>query len=188
MAEEAERLRLEYAQATGLLGTLTDVRFKLLAFAPTIAGTAVALLGGHSRPGTLLAVGALGLVATSGIVLYELRNTELYEYALDRVEELEAQLGLGLFTRRPHHRRDRPLALVYAAVVGAWTYLVAWGALAAAGVGEAQAWGGAVGGVVAVAAGLELLGGRLAPASRRYAARRSAEGAGGTASTGHGAV
>jgi hypothetical protein len=183
MPDEQERLRLEYGQATELLRTLTDVRFKLLAFAPTIAGTAVAVLGTHAHPRTLLAVGALGLVATTGIVLYELRNTELYEYALTRVEELETQLGLALFTRRPHHRRDRPLALVYAAVVGAWTYLVAWGALAAAGVADAQAWGGAVGGVVAAAAGMELLGGRLAPVPARHAAGRPPERSGGTAGT-----
>jgi hypothetical protein len=149
-------LRVEYTQTTDLLRTLTDVRFKLLTFVPTIAGTAVALLGRHTRPAELLAVGALGLAATIGIVLYELHNTLVYEYALGRAEELEAKLGLGLYTRRPHYAHDRPLAIVYAVVVGAWTYLVAWGALAAASVGDAQVFGGLIAAAVAVLVGVEL--------------------------------
>jgi hypothetical protein len=149
-------LRVEYGQTTDFLRSLTDVRFKLLTFVPTIAGTAVALLGRHTRPAELLAVGALGLAATFGIVLYELHNTLLYEYALGRAEELEAKLGLGLYTSRPHYAHDRPLAIVYAVVVGAWMYLVAWGALAAASVGDAQVIGGLVAAAVAIAAAVEL--------------------------------
>jgi hypothetical protein len=155
MAEDARRL--EYTQASALLASLTDVRFKLLAFVPTIAGTAVALLGGHAGPSALLAVGALGLAATGGIVVYELHNTELYEHALRRAESLEAVLGIELLRTRPHHDRDRPLALVYAAVTGAWTYVTAWGALAAASVGDARPVGGAVGAVAAVACAGALL-------------------------------
>ena len=45
-----DRVELEYGATTDLLRSLTDVRFKLLAFVPTIAGTAVALLGRHVRP------------------------------------------------------------------------------------------------------------------------------------------
>lgn len=149
-------LQVEYAQTIDLLRTVTDVRFKLLTFVPTIAGTAVALLGRHTRATELLAVGALGLAATIGIVLYELHNTLVYEYALARAEELEAKLGLGLYTSRPHYAHDRPLAIVYAVVVGAWSYLVAWGALAAATVGNAQLFGGLIAAALAIAAGLEL--------------------------------
>jgi hypothetical protein len=49
---------------------------------------------------------------------------------------------------------------VYAAVLGAWSYLVAWGALGAASVAHAQQTGGVIGAVVALAAGLALLGRR----------------------------
>src|SRR5690348_8882593 len=84
------RRELEYGETTGLIGTLTDVRFKLLAFVPTIAGTAVALLGRHARPAELLAVGTLGLAATVGVVRYEMHNTELYEYALARAAHSNA--------------------------------------------------------------------------------------------------
>ena len=158
MPDGDERLRLEYTEATELLRTLTDVRFKLLAFVPTIAGTAVALLGGRARPAEMLAVGALGLVASAGVVVYERRNTELYEYAYARVGEVERGLGLTLLSGRPRHRHDRPLALVYAAALGGWAYLVAWGALAAAGVADAQRWGGAVAAVAALGVAGALLG------------------------------
>jgi hypothetical protein len=168
MPDDGDGIRLEYAQATDLLRTLTDVRFKLLALVPTIAGTSVALLGVRARPSELLAVGALGLVATVGVVAYEQHNTGLSEYAPERTEELERGLGLTLFSGRPRHRRDRPLALVYAAALGGWAYLVAWGAFAAAGVANARGWGGGVGAVVAVSAGLELLGARARAARPRY--------------------
>jgi hypothetical protein len=151
------RVELEYNATTDLLRSLTDVRFKLLAFVPTIAGTAVALLGRHVRPAELLAVGGLGLAATLGVVVYELHNTELYEYALGRAESLERELGMALLSGRPSHARERPLALVYAAVLGAWSYLVAWGALAAAGASHAQQLGGAVAAAAAVVSGLVLL-------------------------------
>jgi hypothetical protein len=151
------RVELEYGATADLLRSLTDVRFKLLAFVPTIAGTAVALLGRHARPAELLAVGALGLVATLGVVGYERHNTELYEYALGRAEALERELGMALLSGRPSHARERPLALVYAAVLGAWNYLVAWGALAAAGASHAQQLGGAIAAAAAVVSGLVLL-------------------------------
>lgn len=163
------RVELEYGATTELLRSLTDVRFKLLAFVPTIAGTAVALLGRHARPAELLAVGALGLAATLGVVLYELHNTELYEYALGRAEALERDLGMSLLSGRPAHARDRPLVLVYAAVIGAWSYLVAWGALAAAGAGDAQELGGVVAAGAAALSGLVLLRRGDEPVSARTA-------------------
>lgn len=150
MSEDHDKL--EYAETTDLLRTLTDVRFKLLAFTPTIAGAAVALLGRGSKPAELLAVGAVGWAATVGILVYELHNTEVYEYALAHAEVLEKRLGLRLFTARPHHAHDRPLAIVYAVALGAWTYLLAWGALAARHVGHAQLVGGLIAAVFALVA------------------------------------
>ncbi len=61
-----ERLRLDYDQATELIRALMDVRFKLLALVPTFAGAAVAFLGSHRAAAELLALGLLGLLATSG--------------------------------------------------------------------------------------------------------------------------
>jgi hypothetical protein len=171
--DDGAALRLDYDQTTQLLRTLTDVRFKLLAIVPTISGVALGLLGRGRTAAELLAVGALGLCATLGILVYELRNTQIYDYALDRAAELETRLGMasvfgtgagGLYSERPGGRairllgvttvgHDRGLSLVYAAAIAAWTYLVAWGALRELDVGNAQLLGGAIG----IAAGIVVL-------------------------------
>jgi hypothetical protein len=172
--EAEDRLRLDYEQTTQLLRTLTDIRFKLLAFVPTISGAAVGLLGRPRPSAELLAVGVLGLVATLGIFTYELRNTQLYDSMVHRASELERRLGLssmlgaqepgGFFSERPAHSvrllgllppaaHDRGLALVYSAALAGWTYLAAWGGLGALGVPGARSTGG----VVAVVAGVLVL-------------------------------
>ena len=91
---QTELLRLDYQQTTDMLRTLTDVRFKLLALVPTLSGAAVAVLGHPSSAAELLAVGVLGLIATLGILLYELRNTQLSEYGMRRARHIEGQLGI----------------------------------------------------------------------------------------------
>ena len=160
-----DRLRLDYDQTTQLLRTLVDVRFKLIAFVPTIAGAAVGLLG-RPRPAVeLLAIGLLGLVATTGIFVYELRNTQIFDALVGRAAELERRLGLaslsgvqgraGVYGERPGHTvrllglvpvgQHRGLGLVYGAAVSGWSYLVAWGALKALDVHEARKLGGLAG-------------------------------------------
>src|SRR6478735_1677632 len=103
-------LRLDYNETTDLMRGLTDVRFKLLAFVPTISGAAIAILGHGKSTAELLAVGLLGLVATVGVVIFDLRNTQLLDYAVLRAKSLEERLGFvsifepgspgGLFTER----------------------------------------------------------------------------------------
>jgi hypothetical protein len=147
-----DRLRLDYEQTTQLFRAFVDVRFKLLAFVPTISGIAVGLFGRPRPAAELLAVGLLGLVATLGIVVYELRNTQLQEAAMRRARRLEQQLGLngGPFSERPAPTirlfgvvtiaHSRGLALVYGASLGGWSYLVAWGALGALEIGSARSF------------------------------------------------
>jgi len=181
--EDCDALRLDYAQTTDQLRGITDVRFKLLAIVPTIAGAAVAFLSRGRPAAELLAVGLLGLAATLGIVVYEVRNTQLYDYALRRAKELEARLGApsirggdapgGVFTERPGRDvrvfglalagHERGLALVYGAALAGWSYLVAWGALRALDVGSAQKIGGIIGIVAGLLALFELL--RIEPGS-----------------------
>jgi len=176
-ANGEEPLRLDYDQTTDLLRTLTDVRFKLLAIVPTLSGAAVAFLSRGRPAGELLAVGLLGLAATLGVVLYEVRNTQVYDYAVRRAKELEARLGAvsiygasgpgGLFTERPGRNvrvfglalagHERGLAIVYGAALAGWSYLVTWGALRTLDVGHAQRIGGIVGIVIGLLALLELL-------------------------------
>lgn len=157
MAEE-DRLRLEYDRAVAVFRDLTDVRFKLLALVPTLSGAAVGLLKGDQAPVTLLAVGLLGLCATLGVLVYELRNSEIRQGAAQRMVELERELLVHpLVTRRPEGaprlfgvltvEHSLGLALVYGAALAGWAYLVAWGALAAAHAGHARQIGVVIGAV-----------------------------------------
>jgi hypothetical protein len=161
---ESERLRLDYQQTTDLIKSLTDIRFRLLALVPTLSGAAIAFVGRPSSPTQLVALGGLGLAATTGILLYELRNSQLYDYATARAQQLEHALELvslgavsvagGLYSERPPrtlrllHRfavdRDRGLALVYSAALAGWTYLLAWGVLRAVHVGAARPIGAGI--------------------------------------------
>ena len=162
-----DRLRLDYDRTHELVQSLMDTRFKLLALVPTIAGAAVGLVGTPRPAAELLGVGILGLVATVGILLYELHNSEILEAMLHHARALERVLGLeagsrvrgpdGLLSLRPgtHGRflgvvtaaHERALGLVYGAALGGWSYLVGWGALAAFGVDGAQEGGAAIGAV-----------------------------------------
>lgn len=161
-----DRLRLDYDRTSDLVQSLLDTRFKLLALVPTIAGTAVGLVGTPRPAVELLGIGLLGLVATVGILLYELRNSEILEAMLQHAKVLERVLGLetgaahgpeGLLSLRagPHGRflgalsatHQRALGLVYGAALGGWSYLVSWGVLAAFGVDGAQEGGAAIGAV-----------------------------------------
>ncbi len=167
-----DRLRLDYEQTTQLMRTLTDIRFKLLAFVPTIAGATVGLVGRSEPTSVLLAVGTLGLAATLGILLYELRNAQLFDAVVSRASTLEQKLGLGLFRERPRQvmtlfgmleaRHDRGLGLVYGGALAGWTYLFAWGVLRAIHVGGARTIGAAIGVAVGllVVAEVERLGRR----------------------------
>jgi hypothetical protein len=139
------------------------VRFKLLALVPTLSGAAVAFTGRPTAPVQLLALGGLGLAATLGVLFYDLRNSEIYDYAIGRAQRIENELNIspgandepgGLFSDRPSGTirlfgltadRDRGLALVYSAALGGWTYLVVWGALRAATIGHARVIGAAIG-------------------------------------------
>jgi len=142
-----DRLRLDYEQTTQLLRTLTDIRFKLIAFVPTFAGASVGFFG-HPRPAVeLLAVGVLGLVATLGIFLYELRNSQLYATAARHARDLERQLQLSGGGLEAH---DRGLSLVYGAALAGWSYIVSWGLLREIGLDSARGIGLAIGGLIGV--------------------------------------
>ena len=155
-------LRAEYQVAVDFIKVLTDIRFRCLAFVTATAAVANALLPGAGRPGLRIALGSLGFFTTVGIVVYELRNSQLYEAAIHRAKMLERRLrgdasnpdsDKGLFNERPLYVRradddadddakntlmrfwlvpvkhDHGLALIYGAVLGAWTYLVVDGVL-----------------------------------------------------------
>lgn len=103
-------LRAEYQVAVDFIKVLTDIRFRCLAFVTATAAVANALLPGAGRPGLRIALGSLGFFTTVGIVVYELRNSQLYEAAIHRAKVLEKRLrgdassadsDKGLFNERP---------------------------------------------------------------------------------------
>ena len=187
-----EQLRLDYEQTSELIRALMDVRFKLLAVVPTIAVAAVGLLGSARSAAELLAVGVLGLLATVGILLYDLRNTEILDATLRHVRALERLLGLdagrgkngpdgALGQFAPGRGRlfgvvtvgqQRALGLVYGAALGGWGYLVTWGALRALDFSGAREVGGVIGACTAVAVMFEVerIGSEAQQARERVAA------------------
>jgi hypothetical protein len=158
--DESERLRLEYDAAVEVVRGLTDVRFKLLALVPTLAGAVVALASPKSTAVELLAIGLLGATATAGVLLYELRNTQIRGVAAARARAFEARNFAGGPLVPPPRAvgsvalgHSFGVALVYGAALAGWSYLIAWGALRAAHAGHARAIGlllGVLAGVVLV--------------------------------------
>ena len=167
MADE-DRLRLEYDRAVAIFRDLTDIRFKLLALVPTLSGAAVGLLHAGQAPIELLAVGLLGLAATLGILVYELRNSEIRRAAGARIGAVESEvLGRPLIENRARGgarllwviplEQSIGLALVYGAALAGWGYLVSWGALAGAHAGHSRQIGVVIGGVFGLVVLFEVL-------------------------------
>ena len=170
MAQDGDdRLRLDYDQTTQVLRLLTDIRFKLIAFVPTIAAFSVGLFGKPRPAVEQLAIGLLGMTATLGILVYELRNSQIYAAAARRAEELERQLGFtgGLYSDAPPATmrllgvfpatRRAGLGLVYGAALAGWAYLVSWGALHAVGLGDAREIGLVIGAGIGVVVCAEVM-------------------------------
>lgn len=100
---EHKWLELEYEQINENFRFLADVRFKLLAFVPTLGGAAVFVLSrvgleAGKAPGVassellvVLLIAALGFLATLGITLYDQRNSELYNALSHRAKHLEKE-------------------------------------------------------------------------------------------------
>jgi hypothetical protein len=127
-------LLAEYAQVAETQRNLVDVRFRLLAFVPTVTGVALAVL--KDLAPARLAVAALGLLVTFGVVMYEIRNSQLHDAAAHTVSEVAARLGLPRYARPPRARlfgfipiwHDAALGVVYGASAAAWAGLLAYSA------------------------------------------------------------
>ena len=101
-----EVLREDYGRTLDVFKMLVDIRFRLLALVPAVSGVAVGLLGKADPQGAGVAVAVLGLIATAGIIVYEIRNSQLHDAAVHRLKFLEALLA-GVGQRGSWHTAPR---------------------------------------------------------------------------------
>jgi hypothetical protein len=143
-----EALSKEYGEVCSNFRTLTDIRFKLLAFLPLAAAAAVAALTANASEqrsvGTMLALSLFGLVVTIALATYNARNDQLYDELVDRAAEIERTIGIpdGAFANRPGSWLRIPLlrtewkvdhrtavGTIYGASVALWLFGLAKSAL-----------------------------------------------------------
>jgi hypothetical protein len=91
----------EYGEVCSNFRTLTDIRFKLLAFLPIAAAAAAALRGGLGGVAEF-SLSLFGLVVTLALATYNERNDQLYDHLVGRAAAIERSLGLpdGGFANR----------------------------------------------------------------------------------------
>ena len=143
---EDEKIKLDYEGTAQYFFHLADVRFRLLALLPIVSGTALAIVPAYLEPAEMLALGMLGLVVTIGILLYDQRNSQIYNSLVGRLNLIEESLRLpamrenkqvgGAFLDRPGKDRRRKLFgvmganhglgldLIYSASVAAWLFVI----------------------------------------------------------------
>jgi hypothetical protein len=122
-----------YAEVCDGWRCLTDVRFKLLGLVPVVSLTAITAIlsraeGGNAalQSGEVTALTLFGFLATVGVRLYDLRNTELYNDLVGRGRQIEGELGIhtGHFRGRPKSHgwieHDRAIALIYGVSMIGW--------------------------------------------------------------------
>ena len=148
--EAMANLRLDYQTTVQQFTTLADIRFKLLAFVPTVTGAAFGILKDSPNKAATAAIGLFGFLVTIGIIFYEIRNTQFYDCAVHRAKALEGRLKFpvctagfeegGLFSERAPKKlrlfglvqiwHDRGLAIVYGSTLAAWSLLICHAVLA----------------------------------------------------------
>jgi hypothetical protein len=152
---ERDTLALDYQSTNEQIKLLTDIRFRLLAFMPPLVGVASAILSvglGQAvlPPMLMLSVAVFGFFATLGVILYDLRNSELYNAHIHRAMLIERALKMqshSAFAAGSHAgshtlrmwsdlrflgfkvSHGAALNVVYAAMLAAWVYPASRGLL-----------------------------------------------------------
>jgi len=134
---ELQKLKIAYDQVCSTWRTLLDVRFKLLGLIPFVTvGVLIVVIPESGAQATLkgldaAVVGIVGLLAVAGLLIYEIRNSELYNDLISRGRRLEAEIGLqnGIFLGRPSPKRkllshSPAISLVYFAAILGWLFIV----------------------------------------------------------------
>src|SRR5438046_4505215 len=100
--QRREALVTEYDQVVKRFVTLTEIRFKLLAFLP-LGSAAAAVLTDKFSGIQRFTLPMLGIVATIALAMYNARNDQLSDQLDARASSIERSLGLpdGSFANRP---------------------------------------------------------------------------------------
>jgi hypothetical protein len=87
--------QVDYQVTQDMIKMLTDIRFRLLAVLPPISAAAVALVQAKAieTPIAMAALGVLGFCIVLGLLIYELRNSDLYNTLIYRARMLEGVIG-----------------------------------------------------------------------------------------------
>jgi hypothetical protein len=131
-------LKWLYGEICSSWRMLTDVRFKLLGFVPTVSVVILISLLSADDPGRGLtpplrmAVSVFGLLITLALYIYERRNSELYDDLVSRGRRIEKELGIdtGQFLGRkdPKSRliqHDVAINLIYRTALAGWLFALA---------------------------------------------------------------
>ena len=92
--ETSQLLREDYGHTLNIYRELVNVRFRLLAFVPTVSAAGIGLLRAGSDTGLAAALGVFGAVVTMGVVFYEIRNSLIHDRAIHRLKFLEQMLAV----------------------------------------------------------------------------------------------
>src|SRR5262245_56523494 len=130
-SEDRDLLLKLYDQTCATWRMLVDVRFKLFALVPTVSLISLATVfsGGDATkyfpPKLRLLFAILGLAATLGLLVYELRNSQLHDDLISRGRKIEDELGVHAAVFRG---RKKPKGLIHHTSA---TYLIYGAALVA---------------------------------------------------------
>jgi hypothetical protein len=129
----SDHLKTAYDQLCTSYHAIDDFRAKLLGFLPLVTGGGLILLTGRPdevRKEFFGPVGLFGIAVTAGLLAYEIFGIKKCHALLSAGEDLERRMGLSdaQFKRRPNNvlgviNEPFAAALIYPAVLAAWTYL-----------------------------------------------------------------
>ena len=121
-----------YDQTCSTWRMLVDVRFKLLALVPTVSLVSLATVFGaqdspkYLSPQLRLLFAILGLIATIGLLIYDLRNSQLHDDLISRGRKIEHELGVDTCVFRGRKvakgiiKHDAATLLIYGVALVAW--------------------------------------------------------------------
>lgn len=132
-SEKIELLKSIYSEVCATWRSLHDIRFKLLGLVPFVTvGVLVVILPGsgsgeHLSSWYAKIIPSVGLLVTIGLLIYDTRNSELYDDLISRGRRIEAELGIqtGIFRGRRTPKRalinhGTATGLIYGAAIFGW--------------------------------------------------------------------